>query len=346
MAVFADPCAPGHFLEETRLALIDRARHALDRATSVTEVKTIRDQAEAIRVFLKQQQASLAAQNRAAELKLYAERRLGELLRRTVRKGGPPKLQREASLPEGISRAQSHRLQLVASVPEQRFEEHLADVRARGEELTSFGVRKLAQQIRRDSRIREISAPNTGEYATTSLDDLIASGKQFATIYADPPWQYRNHRSNGAAANHYPTLALDQIEALPVSQLAAEAAHLHLWTTNAFLFEAREVLEAWGFEYRSCFVWVKPEIGVGNYWRVSHEYLLLGVRGSAPFLRHDLRSWAELGRTRHSEKPHAVRQMIETASAAPRLELFARSPHPGWTSWGNEIDASRHLVSG
>lgn len=333
-------------MEETRLALIDRARHALDRATSVAEVKTIRDQAEAIRVFLRQQQASLAAQNRAAELKLYAERRLGESLRRTVRKGGPPKSQREASLPEGISRAQSHRLQLVASVPESRFEAHVTDVKARGDELTSSGVRKLAQEIRRESHLRAISDANTTEYSAVSLEALVERGERFATIYADPPWQYRNRRSNGAAANHYPTLSIDEIAALPVSQLAADAAHLHLWTTNAFLFEARGIVEAWGFEYRSCFVWVKPELGVGNYWRVSHEYLLLGVRGSAPFLRNDQKSWAELGRTRHSEKPHAVRQIIETVSPAPRLELFARSSKPGGTVWGNEIDASRHLFSG
>lgn len=329
-------------MEETRLALIDRARLALDRATSVAEVKTIRDQAEAIRVFLKQQQASLAAQNRAAELKLYAERRLGELLRRTVRKGGRAMLQREASLPDGISRAQSHRLQLVASVPERRFETHVADVMARGEELTSIGVRKLAKRLRHEEQRAQFASANTTDYTEAiPMAKLIASGQRFGTIYADPPWQYRNQRSNGAAANHYSTLPLDAIAALPVGKLAAESSHLHLWTTNAFLFDAHEVLRAWGFEYRSCFVWVKPDLGVGNYWRVSHEYLLLGVRGNAPFARHDQRSWAEFKRTRHSEKPDEIRRLVEAVSPAPRLELFARRLHPGWTCWGNEIKTSR-----
>jgi len=329
-------------LEETRLALIDRARLALDRATSVAEVKTIRDQAEAIRVFLKQQQASLAAQNRAAELKLYAERRLGELLRRTVRKGGPAKLQREASLPEGITRAQSHRLQLVSSVPEQRFEKHVADVKARGDELTSIGVRKLAKRLRDEKQRAQFASANTADYTEAiPMAKLVASGQRFGTIYADPPWQYRNQRSNGAAANHYSTLPLDAIAAFPVGKLAADSSHLHLWTTNAFLFDAHEVLRAWGFEYRSCFVWVKPDLGVGNYWRVSHEYLLLGVRGNAPFARHDQRSWAEFKRTRHSEKPDEIRRLVEAVSPAPRLELFARRLHLGWTCWGNEITTSR-----
>ena len=329
-------------MEETRLALIDRARQALDRASTLGEAKTIRDQAEAIRVFLRQQRASLTTQNRAAELKLYAERRLGELLAATVRKGGNAKLLRgTSSLPDGITRIQSHRYQLAASVPQERFDSHITDVKTRGDELTSVGVRKLAVELRREARVSSLSSANTCEYTAGSLTDLIASGERFGTIYADPPWEYRNHRSNGAAANHYPTLTVEEIAALPVQNLAADAAHLHLWTTNAFLFESKRVLEAWGFEYRSCFVWVKPELGVGNYWRVSHEYLVFGVRGNAPFLRRDRRSWAEFGRGRHSQKPNEIRQTVETVSPPPRLELFARMRHPGWVSWGNEVDALR-----
>ena len=328
-------------MEETRLALIDRARLALDRASSLADVKTIRDQAETIRVFLRQQRASLAAQNRAAELKLYAERRLGELLAVSVRKGGDPKLQRETSLPDGISRTQSHRYQLAASLPQERFDRHIADVKTRGDELTSVGVRKLAVELHRETRVSSLSSANTCESTASTLADLIARRARFGTIYADPPWEYRNQRSNGAAANHYPTLTVEEIAALPVGKLAADAAHLHLWTTNAFLFESRRVLEAWGFEYRSCFVWVKPELGVGNYWRLSHEFLVFGIRGNAPFLRRDQKSWAEIGRGRHSEKPDEIRRIVETVSPPPRLELFARAAHPGWTSWGNEVAGPR-----
>lgn len=327
-------------MEETRLALIDRARVALDRASTVTEVKAIRDQAEAIRLYLKQQRSSLAAQNRAAELKLYAERKLGQLLARTVRKGGNPKSQRETSLPDGITRSQSHRLQLVASVPDGRFDEHITDVNARGEELTSAGVRTLARTLIQEQRAASVASANTTEYADCSLSELIANGARYGTIYADPPWQYRNQSSNGAAANHYETLAVEEIAALPIEKLAADAAHLHLWTTNAFLFDARAIIEAWGFEYRSCFVWVKPDLGVGNYWRVSHEYLLLGVRGPAPFRRHDKRSWMEVKRTRHSEKPQEIRGLIESVSPGPRIELFARKRCAGWTCWGTEVSQS------
>jgi N6-adenosine-specific RNA methylase IME4 len=139
-------------------------------------------------------------------------------------------------------------------------------------------------------------------------------------------------------------MTVDEIAALPVAQLADDKAHLHLWTTNAFLPHAFRVVEAWGFEYRSLFVWCKPEMGLGNYWRVSHELLLLGVRGDCPFYDHSLRSWKEMTRRgKHSEKPEQVRHMIEKASPGPYLELFGRQAVKGWKVWGNQI--SRDLFT-
>ena len=108
---------------------------------------------------------------------------------------------------------------------------------------------------------------------TRALAELIERGHRFPTIYADPPWRYQNSASRAAAENHYPTLSLEEICAEPVADLAEENSHLHLWTTNAFLADAFEVMDAWGFTYKSCFVWVKDKLGMGNYWRVSHEYL-------------------------------------------------------------------------
>ena len=179
--------------------------------------------------------------------------------------------------------------------------------------------------------------------AVYDLGKLLAQGRKFRTVLADPPWPYENEASRGAAANHYSTMSLEEICNEPVRHLADENAHLHLWTTNAFLREAFTVIEAWGFEYRSCFVWVKPDIGMGNYWRVSHEFLLLGVRGRAVFLDRTRRSWLECGRTVHSKKPEAVRLLIERVSPGPYLELYGRvhCPTAPWTVYGNQIE--RHL---
>jgi N6-adenosine-specific RNA methylase IME4 len=172
------------------------------------------------------------------------------------------------------------------------------------------------------------------------LQQLIDEGHKFPTIYADPPWSYENKASRGAADNHYPTMSLDDICAEPVSDLAEENAHLHLWTTNGFLREAFEVIDAWGFRYKSCFVWIKDDIGMGNYWRVSHEFLLLGVRGRLRFCDRSQPSWKLCPRRVHSHKPEAVRMLIEKVSPGPYLELYGRHelPNSEWTIYGNEVE--------
>ena len=173
-----------------------------------------------------------------------------------------------------------------------------------------------------------------------SVGMLVDGGVKFSTVYADPPWPYSNTAARGAAENHYPTLSLDAIRTEPVKELVAERAHLHLWTTNAFLREAFDVLRAWGFKYKSCLIWVKPQIGMGNYWRVSHEYLLLGVRGNLPFQDRTCRSWQIARRTAHSRKPFLFRGLIEQVSPGPYLELYGREEHPnsGWTVYGNQVE--------
>jgi N6-adenosine-specific RNA methylase IME4 len=190
----------------------------------------------------------------------------------------------------------------------------------------------------------EIAAPNieplhVGE-SVRSLDQLVREGRRFPAIYADPPWQYSNAASRAAAENHYPTMSLDAICAEPVRDLAANNAHLHLWTTNGFLRDAFEVINAWGFSFKSCLVWIKDEIGMGNYWRVSHEFLLLGVRGNLTFRDRTLPSWIRAPRTAHSRKPGVVRTLIERVSPGPYLELYGREelPNSAWTVYGNQVE--------
>ena len=176
--------------------------------------------------------------------------------------------------------------------------------------------------------------------SVSNLDELASTGERFPTIYADPPWAYKNTSSRAAAENHYHTLSVDEICAEPVSDLASENAHLHLWTTNAFLRDAFDVIDAWGFQFKSCLLWVKPDIGMGNYWRVSHEFLLLGVRGNLTFQDRTIASWVEARRTVHSRKPGIVRTLIERVSPGPYLELYGREqlPNSAWTVYGNQVE--------
>lgn len=318
-------------------ARLDYVRQVLAETDDIREVKKLRDEAETLREHARKIGLDLRAQNEIAEVKLCTERRAGELLgEREKSVGGRPTENRShdvTSLSDlGISKIQSSRWQAIAGIPLAEFERYIAQTKEIGEELTSVGARALAKALRdKQNGIAPILTD-----IVVDVEELIEQGTKFGTVYADPPWSYDNKGTRACADGHYPTMSIEEIAAMPVREVVADNAHLHLWTTNAFLFDAKGIIESWGFEYKSCFVWVKPTIGIGNYWRVSHEFLLLGVRGQAPFRDKTQRSWLEAKRTTHSSKPGIIRKIIEQTSPAPYLELFARDCAKGWVSCGNE----------
>ena len=213
--------------------------------------------------------------------------------------------------------------------------DHLLD-RAESE---GWNRRELRQEVSRRRVNATLPAANAESCTVKDLDVLVASGRRFGTIYADPPWLYDNQGTRAATGNHYGGMTIEELCALPVRDLALPDAHLHLWTTNGFLFECPRLFEAWGFEFRSSFIWVKPQMGIGNYWRNSHEILLTAIRGKAKrFNDHSLTSWLECGRGAHSAKPEQVRGYIRRASPGPYLEMFGRAPADGWVVWGNQIE--------
>ena len=164
---------------------------------------------------------------------------------------------------------------------------------------------------------------------------------RFDIILADPPWRYEHIRTKSRRVeNHYPTMTVGDIAVLPIASIAADDAVLFMWATNPKLPEALHVMASWGFTYRTSAVWVKPQMGMGYYFRAQHEPLLLGVRGKMrpppPAARP--RSVINAPRQRHSQKPESVYTLIEGMFPdASRVELFARARRGGWASWGNEI---------
>ena len=180
----------------------------------------------------------------------------------------------------------------------------------------------------------------------------FAKSRTFATILADPPWQFTN-RTGKMAPEHrrlsrYSTMKLDEIMALPVANLAAPTSHLYLWCPNALLPEGLAVMKAWGFNYKSNIVWHKVRKdggsdgrGVGFYFRNVTELILFGVRGKNARTLAPGRSQVNLLATRkreHSRKPDEQYEIIEACSAGPFLELFARGTRKGWATWGNQAD--------
>lgn len=205
---------------------------------------------------------------------------------------------------------------------------------------------ELRDEVRR-YKLEKLRRSGEHRYETQTIEDLqilARSGQKFGTVYADPPWPYGNQATRAATKNHYKAyndLSIEDICNLPVAELTSDAAHCHLWTTNGFLREAFDVLAAWGFIYKSCFIWVKPDFGIGNYWRVGHEFMLFGIKGKAPFGNNSQQSWIYEQAGEHSAKPAKVRNIIELCSPGPRLELFGRREVENWTVWGNEIERKR-----
>lgn len=173
----------------------------------------------------------------------------------------------------------------------------------------------------------------------------------FRTFVADPPWDYGNTSTRNAAKKHYATMSIEELCALDVVRdHAADEAHLYLWTTSSHLPEAFRVMEAWGFEYKTYLVWIKPQIGMGNYFRVGTELALFGTRGGMRTLRRDVRNHFEISRSKHSAKPPMFHDLVATCSPGPFMELFSRCDAEqtldglcqcskcrlGWTVWGNQ----------
>jgi N6-adenosine-specific RNA methylase IME4 len=324
-------------MDHQSLIQLSVARTAIEKAGTLQELKGIRDKAEALRVYARQAKDSLDIQNQCAEIKLRAERRAGEMLKGAKLNGGDRKSvlrdERVKLKDAGVSYTESHRWQRVASVPDAKFEEHIAEAMDSKRELTTVGVLKLANHSKPKNGAHKVEK-SSGEFVKDLAD---VSGREFSCIYADPPWRYSNQSTRASTDNHYSTMTVDEICAMPIGELAAEKCHLHLWTTNGFLFECAKIFAAWGFEFKSSFVWVKPQMGIGNYWRNSHEILLTAVKGGMVSQSKSLMSWGKFDRTMHSEKPPAVRKMLEQFSPGPYLELFGRRRADNWTVFGNEM---------
>jgi N6-adenosine-specific RNA methylase IME4 len=200
----------------------------------------------------------------------------------------------------------------------------------------------------------------------------------FRVVYADPPWQFKTYNEKGrkklpdwkpfkgASAQHYETMKLDDIINIPVRDIAAKDAALFMWVVQPMLPEAMQVLDAWGFEFKTVvFCWVKmlkswvdtpsqmeffpvpirvrPRLGLGYHTRSGMEQCWLAVRGKG--YRRQKRGVEQVLHaplSDHSKKPEEFARRIELLTGdVPRIELFARRYRKGWTVWGDEVDARK-----
>ncbi len=181
--------------------------------------------------------------------------------------------------------------------------------------------------------------------------------KKYSVIYADPPWHYRTYSKKGrgrSADSHYPTMDLEDIKALPISEIADKDCALFMWLTFPCMKEAFEVLDAWGFEYKTvAFVWVKQNRksdslfwGMGYWTRANAELWILATKGHPKRANTGVHQVIMSHIEAHSKKPNEARErIVRLMGDVPRIELFARQSPEGWDVWGNEVECSIDLIS-
>ena len=189
--------------------------------------------------------------------------------------------------------------------------------------------------LRREVRRRRTTA-KLGVATRRAAADLKTMGT-FAVILADPPWRYDDAEPSRAVENHYDSLDVATICALPVR--AAADAVLFLWVPASLLQTGLDVVTAWGFRYKTNFIWKKDRIGMGHYSRLQHEHLYVATRGNLAVPPEAQRSASvfDAPRSAHSVKPKEAYDIIERAyPKLTKVELFARFARPGWEPWGKQ----------
>jgi N6-adenosine-specific RNA methylase IME4 len=170
---------------------------------------------------------------------------------------------------------------------------------------------------------------------------------KYKIIYADPPWKYKDKGCNGNAESHYTTLSLGEICAMPIHLLCDDNCILFLWATYPMLKEAFQVIESWGFDYKSiAFQWLKlnkkngkPFFGLGRWTRGNTEPCLLAVKGKPKRISSSVFQLIQTPIEQHSKKPDIAREkIVDLCGDLPRLELFARKKVQGWHCCGDEIE--------
>jgi N6-adenosine-specific RNA methylase IME4 len=181
------------------------------------------------------------------------------------------------------------------------------------------------------------------------VDMIPFPDKKYNIIYADPAWSFKTYSDKGKGRspdNHYSVMSLQDIKDLPVQDIADENCILFLWVTFPLLKEGFEVIDAWGFTYKTVgFNWVKKNKiknswfwGLGYWTRSNAELCLLATKGNIKRQSASVHQIIDTPIENHSKKPDIVKdKIIELIGDLPRIELFARTTADGWDSWGDEI---------
>ena len=267
----------------------------------------------------------LEMRNRAVEVKLVAQRRAGEVLRAMQLRGGDRRSSgRDDTRLEdmGIAKEESSRWQREASLPEEDFREYVRRTTEHGKKLTSRNLLRLARVHARGNRCPRESLQSAGG----GLRKLARQGMQFGCIHVIPPWP------EGRTTKANISCLVQELLDLPVEPVAAERAHLHLWTPPEMLEDGLRVVRAWGFHYRASLVRTKrpPRSPAATGGRPT-TFFCSACGENMEFRDRSLLSWMDPHTSEAAESLREIRCVIERASPEPYLELFGNKATRGWT---------------
>lgn len=317
------------------LAQLSRASQMLAEARTFEDIQQIQSLAAAAEAYARAARLGLEAQNHAAEIKLRAERKAGEVLSQLERGVPWPGSRTMSNVGHGseyarvleetsTSRQTAVRWQQEAAIPEDKFNEYIAENKAE-RELTTNGLLRYGRQRPVDE------APELG-----------VSGK-YDVIVIDPPWPVEKILRDTVPAQggnlDYPTLSVDAIRNIELPM--ADDCHVFLWTTQKHLRDAIDIAEGWGCRYVCLFVWHKPggfqAFGLPQY---NAEFIVYARKGSPQFVdTTGFFACFEAPRGRHSEKPEAFYETLRRVTAGRRLDVFSRRQIDGFSVWGNDVPA-------
>lgn len=347
---------------------VEKAAAMLAACRTVGEAKDLRDKAKAVAVYLRTKKGAEAAQLDAAEIIVRADIRIGQIERETPKaEGGSrkgtgakrvPVPQKAPTLAEkGLSKRESSVSQRAARVADdpKALDAYLASSRSKGRAPSTAALATLADLP--SAKRLEVIAKSDGRAGTMRAHAKQVEKREVAkqieaepaplpsgpyrVIVSDPPWAYDKRAGDATHRGDlpYPSMTTDAICALDVATLAhPDACILWLWTTNAFMRDAYRVLDAWGFEEKTILTWVKDRMGLGDWLRGQTEHCILAVRGRPTVLLTNQTTALHGPLREHSRKPDEFYALVEALCPGSKVEMFCRTPRPGWARWGAETE--------
>ena len=323
---------------------LDAAKNALVEARTIQDKKKLIDVGEALEILAKRQNASEEVQAEAHAFHVEAIRLLGEALAREPKnagaagggiKDGPrgtllePRDTTPTLADMGISKKLSAQAQKVAALPPEEY---------RNLVNSSESVASVLKEVEAAKKKEEHAASIAKQREDIAAGEVDGPIGLFEVIVIDPPWNYGREYDpdTSRVANPYPEM--DQKQLMEIEIPASDDAVMFLWTTHQFLWDAKDLLDHWGFTYKATMVWNKQKIGMGRWLRMQCEFCLIGIRGKPTWENTTWRDIIEDPRREHSRKPESFYEMVDAVTVGRKLEFFSRTKRKGWEVVGNDTE--------